>query len=241
MSLHDEEERDASSTDVGDVAAEVVRLDGLLTTLRSECSWDRAQDHDSLCRHLLEETHEVLEALDDLHASQHGDGATRSGAYAHLKEELGDLLFQVMFHALLAQEAEQFDLAQVACGVHDKLVARHPHLFAGAEVPDGDLALAWERTKLAEKQRASVMDGIPSTLGALATASKVVSKAQAVAPDTVEQSLHPDDGRGVDDEEAIGRELLEIVVRARALGIDAESALRRKSANLAHRVREREA
>ena len=89
-------------------------------------------------------------------------------AYAALEEELGDLLFQVVFHARLAAEAARFTLADVARGIHDKLVRRHPHVFEGASSEMGDIARRWEEIKQEEKGRASVMDGIPATLPAAA-------------------------------------------------------------------------
>ncbi len=105
----------------------------------------------------------------------------RSAAVAHLEEELGDLLFQVYFHAVLAAEAGRFTLADVARGVHDKLVARHPHVFGDADcdTPE-DVAGHWEVLKIAEKNRSSVTEGIPAALPALALAAKLQRKALAV-------------------------------------------------------------
>ena len=127
------------------VAAELVRLDELVHVLRERCPWDRRQTHGSLARHLLEESYEVLEAIDALAAVDGGipDAAAErpvaeERAVAHLEEELGDLLFQVYFHATLAAEAGRFTLADVARGVHDKLVSRHPHVFGDvtADTPE---------------------------------------------------------------------------------------------------------
>ncbi|MGH9264388.1 MAG: MazG nucleotide pyrophosphohydrolase domain-containing protein, partial [Acidimicrobiales bacterium] len=105
------------------VAREVARFDQLVHTLRQRCPWDREQTHRTLTRHLLEETYEVLEAIEALDLEA-GVG------FDHLEEELGDLLFQVVFHATLAAEEGHFTLADVARGIHDKLVHRHPHVFA---------------------------------------------------------------------------------------------------------------
>ena len=109
------------------------------------------------------------------------DAATEERAVAHLEEELGDLLFQVYFHATLAAEAGRFTLADVARGVHDKLVARHPHVFGDvtADTPE-EVAANWEALKLAEKGRTSVTEGIPAALPALALATKLQRKALAV-------------------------------------------------------------
>ena len=141
------------------VAGEVARFHELVRTLRAECPWDREQTHASLTRHLLEETYEVLEAID------HVDEDAGTGFEA-LEEELGDLLFQVVFHSVLAAEEGQFTLADVARGIHDKLHARHPHVFEpGAPATDvAQLTVDWERRKVEEKGRDSVMDGIPAAL-----------------------------------------------------------------------------
>ena len=110
------------------VAGEVARFAELVRTLRAECPWDREQTHASLTRHLLEETYEVLDAIDHLDVEA-GTG------FEELEEELGDLLFQVVFHAVLGAEEGQFTLADVARGIHDKLHARHPHVFDPAGGP----------------------------------------------------------------------------------------------------------
>ncbi|MDQ1375006.1 MAG: tetrapyrrole methylase family protein / MazG family protein, partial [Actinomycetota bacterium] len=135
------------------VARELLGFAELVRTLRERCPWDRAQTHRSLTRHLLEESYEVVEAIDGL--GPDGEGA------AHLEEELGDLLFQVYFHATIAAEEGWFDLADVARGVHDKLVRRHPHVFGDAEAGTSEaMAASWETIKRAEKGRTGVMDGI---------------------------------------------------------------------------------
>jgi tetrapyrrole methylase family protein/MazG family protein len=216
------------------VAAEVQRFAELVATLRQECPWDREQTHRSLTRHLLEETYEVLEAIGGLD-EEAGEG------YEHLEEELGDLLFQVVFHATLATEAGQFTLADVAGTVHDKLRLRHPHVFADVEVAGaGDVARNWEQIKKAEKGRDSVFEGIPAHLPALLYALKVQKKAAGladagldvpVAPgldDAVgaarEALAGPSDERG--DAEVVGQLLLAAVDLARGRGVDPEAALR---------------
>ncbi|MHB8430507.1 MAG: MazG nucleotide pyrophosphohydrolase domain-containing protein [Acidimicrobiales bacterium] len=183
------------------VALELVRLDELVRTLRRRCPWDREQTHGSLARHLQEESYEVLEAIDELAALDATGGSAmpeaEERAVSHLEEELGDLLFQIFFHALLATEAGRFTLADVACGVHDKLVARHPQLFdetvagaAGHRTPE-QLAADWEALKLEEKRRHSVTEGIPVALPALALSTKLQKKALAVGldlPGTVDEA-----------------------------------------------------
>src|SRR5439155_11099196 len=131
------------------VASEVARFDKLVHTLRERCPWDREQTHRSLSRHLLEETYEVLEAIEALDPET---GANDE----HLEEELGDLPFQVCFHATLAGERGSFTLADVARGIHDKLVLRHPHVFGDVAADDADTVMRnWEVIKKDEKGRAS--------------------------------------------------------------------------------------
>ncbi len=156
------------------VAMELQRFAELVATLRRECPWDREQTHESLRRHLLEEAYEVLDALDHVDVEL-GEG------YEHLEEELGDLLFQIFFHATLAAEAGQFTMADVARTVHDKLYTRHPHVFGGVDADDAEqVAANWEDIKKAEKGRASVFDGVPDALPALLYALKVQKKAAAL-------------------------------------------------------------
>ena len=158
------------------VAGELARFADLVRTLRDRCPWDREQTHASLSRHLIEEAYEVIEAIDEVSADR--------AAYPHLEEELGDLLFQVVFHATLAAEAGEFTLADVARAVHDKLVRRHPHVFGEVEaVTAGAVIANWEEAKRAEKGRASLMDGIPGALPSLLFAWKVQGRAASVGFD----------------------------------------------------------
>jgi tetrapyrrole methylase family protein/MazG family protein len=196
------------------VAAELVRFIELVRILRSECPWDREQTHASLSRHLLEETYEVLEAIDHL------DEDTGRGFDA-LEEELGDLLFQVVLHSVLAAEEGRFTLADVTRGVHDKLRERHPHVFeVGAPATDvAQLAVDWESRKVVEKGRASVMDGIPSAMPALAYAAKIQKKAASQGVDW--RDLLDDDAG------SLAVRLLELVDEAHTTGgADPEAELR---------------
>ncbi|MGH9223797.1 MAG: MazG family protein [Acidimicrobiales bacterium] len=194
------------------VAGEMARFAELVRTLRAKCPWDQEQTHQTLTRHLLEETYEVLEAIVDLE---------ESGDYAHLEEELGDLLFQVVFHATLAAEDGQFTLADVARGVHDKLVHRHPHVFGDVQADTaGQVMRNWELIKQAEKGNESLMDGIPGHLPSLLYAHKVQRKAASVG---VEPEAAAGDGGGMG---GVGEALFALVSAARHAGIDPETALR---------------
>ncbi len=197
--------------------ARLVDLVTVMDELRNNCPWDREQTHESLAKYLLEETYETLEAIE-------------SGDYAHLREELGDLLLQVYFHARIAAEDvdDGFTIDDVAGGIVDKLVHRHPHVFAGLDVADvAEVEANWETLKATEKGRASILDGVPLALPALALADKVVGKAAKV--DVTPQTVEP--------AETLGDRLMALVVEARATGADPEQELRQAVRRLAERVR----
>ena len=218
------------------------------------CPWDREQTHESLVRYLLEEAHELAEAIE-------------TGDRAGVREELGDLLLQVLFHARIASEdpVDPFTVDDVAADLVAKLVRRHPHVFADTAVATGDghaaLYAQWDQIKQQEKQRESVLEGIPLAQGALARAQKVLSRAERAGlvadpgPTTELPSVPspapgearlgrgaapagPTDVRTAGDEgapggapvdaaeRAYGHELLDVVRRAQADGVDAETALR---------------
>ena len=183
----------------------------VMRRLRAECPWKQEQTHRSLARYLLEETHETLEAIDT------GDA---TGDWAHLREELGDLLLQVVFHAVIAEQAGEFDLDDVARDITEKMVRRNPHVFGpAAGSPDAPMDATsvnelWESVKAAEKQRDRVTDGLPPGLPALLYADKVLDRlGRAGAAPLVEG----------DD---LGDRLLALVAEAHADGIDPEQALR---------------
>lgn len=158
----------SSSPNGLDRAVETVRA------LRAEngCPWDRAQTNQSLRTYLLEETYEVLEALDRLE---------EPNGYAQLKDELGDLLLQVLLHSQIASEDGKFDVQDVANNLADKLVRRHPHVFGGKKLESAeDVTRQWEKTKAQEKKKDSVLDGIPAHLPALQKSLKVIEKVSKV-------------------------------------------------------------
>lgn len=218
------------------VAVEVNRFAELVRRLREECPWDRQQSHVSLKRYLLEETYEVLDAIDGL------DPETGEG-FDHLEEELGDLLFQVVFHATIAAQEGRFTLADVARTVHGKLWARHPHVFGDVEVADADeVRRNWEQIKRTEKPQRGVMDAVPRSLPALAQTAEVLRKAAELglnpaATDAERRRLEEQvEALGVEvSTEEIGRVLLAVVQVASASGVDAEDALRMTAAGLRSR------
>jgi XTP/dITP diphosphohydrolase len=210
---------------------DVVRV---MDRLRSNCPWDREQTHRSLAKYLLEETYETLEAIE-------------TGDRDHLREELGDILLQVAFHSRIAEEGEpagaddedgadgengadgeRWSIDDVAGDIVTKLILRHPHVFADAVAEDAAaVEVNWETIKAAEKQRSSVVEGIPLALPALALADKVLGRAAKLEPAVA--LPEPADG--------FGAELLDLVRRARAEGVDAEQALRDAVRDLVDLVR----
>ncbi len=169
------------------------------------CPWDASQTHQSLARYLIEETYETIEAIE-------------TDNMALLREELGDLLLQVLFHARLAEElppGERFSINDVAEDLVEKLVRRHPHVFGSTDVADAnEVNENWERLKVAEKGRTSAVDGVPLSQPALALAGKLVVRA--------ERAQLPVDVAG----EGIGERLFALAREASNAGIDPESALR---------------
>ena len=175
--------------------SQLERAVAVMDRLRSPggCPWDAEQTHASLARYLLEETYEVLEAIE-------------TGDRALLREELGDLLLQVLFHARLAEEeTDPYSIEDVAADLVDKLIRRHPHVFAAG--PASDAAAVnenWERQKIAEKGRTSALDGVPLGQPALALAAKLVARAGRAG-------LHVEPGSA----DEIGERLFAVVQRCR--------------------------
>ncbi len=216
------------------VATELVRFHELARTLRDQCPWDREQTHRSLIRYLLEETYEVVDALEALDPD---DPATDDA----LVEELGDLLYQIEFHATIAEQEGRFTMADVARGVHDKLVRRHPHVFGDVQASDTETVLSnWDAIKREEKGRTSVFDGIPHAQPSLAYAYAVQRKAAKVgfdwpdvdgalpkiAEEAAEIRAAADTGDEAQVHDEVGDLLFAVVNVARHLGIEPESALR---------------
>jgi XTP/dITP diphosphohydrolase len=210
--------------------AQLIDAVAVMDRLRSPggCPWDAEQTHTSLAPYLLEEAYEAYQALED-------------GAFdTDLREELGDVLLQVLFHARLAQEpgGAGWDIDDVAADLVAKLVRRHPHVFGDTTV-DGSAAVEanWDAIKAVEKQRTSVTDGVALAQPALSLAAKLVGRAAKAGLPTA----LPDAETGASADELLGRALFGLVARARAKGQDPEAALRTVTRRYAETLREEEA
>ncbi|HZX54578.1 MAG TPA: nucleoside triphosphate pyrophosphohydrolase, partial [Ilumatobacteraceae bacterium] len=216
------------------VGHSLVRFHELTRTLREQCPWDKEQTHASLIKYLLEETYEVVDALQELDPDE---PATDTA----LIEELGDLLYQIEFHATIAEQEGRFTMTDVVDGVHDKLVRRHPHVFGTVVADDAGTVVAnWDAIKHAEKGRTSVFDGVAMSQPSLSYAYQVQRKAAKVGfdwPDVdgalpkiaeeageLAEAVGASDREGIDDE--LGDLLFAVVNVARHLDIEPEAALR---------------
>jgi len=224
------------SVRLGSMTSSVDRLLKIVAQLRSPdgCPWDREQTHESLKPHLLEECYELIDAID-------------AGDETELKEELGDLLLQVVLHSQMASEEKRFTLDDVANVIADKLVHRHPHVFGEMRLPDSEAVLnQWDRIKRAEKvDRASALDGVPKGLPALARAQKIQGKAARIGFDWsdaagVLEKIH-EELREVEKasdsrlEDEIGDLLFAVVNFARKKKLDAEQTLNRATTKFVNR------
>jgi tetrapyrrole methylase family protein/MazG family protein len=216
------------------IGQSLVRFHQLARTLRERCPWDKEQTHQSLIKYLLEETYEVVDALQAL-------GPENPDSDSALIEELGDLMYQIEFHATIAEQEGRFTMTDVVDGIHDKLVRRHPHVFGSVTADDADTVVSnWDAIKHAEKGRTSVFDGVATSQPSLSYAYHVQRKAAKVgfdwpevggalpkiAEETRELTDAIDDGdpRRIDDE--LGDLLFAVVNVARHLDIEPEAALR---------------
>jgi tetrapyrrole methylase family protein / MazG family protein len=216
------------------VGAELIRFHELTRLLRERCPWDQEQTHQSLVKYLVEETYEVVDAINALDPD---NPATDDD----LIEELGDLLYQIEFHAIIAEQQGRFTIADVAQRVHDKLVRRHPHVFGDVEVDDADEVVRnWDAIKHDEKQRDSVFDGVPASQPSLSYAYAVQRKAAKVgfdwpdvhgalpkiAEETAEVIHAAERGDHTDIADELGDLLFAVVNVSRHLGVEPEVALR---------------
>ncbi|HHW50949.1 MAG TPA: MazG family protein [Pseudoclavibacter sp.] len=206
-------------------------LDELIETMRilldeGGCPWDREQTHESLAKYLIEESAELVDAIEE-------------GTAKDVKEELGDVLYQLLFHAQIAANAgEGYDIQDVAAATNEKMRRRHPHVFGDDPAhTNEEIEAMWARVKAQEKaERTSVLDGVPMNLPALALADKVIGRAASLGlvPGGAEAGIP------LESEEQLGGLLLAIVASARAQGLEAERALRRTVKALAGEVRQAE-
>ncbi|WP_069816179.1 nucleoside triphosphate pyrophosphohydrolase [Streptomyces sp. TP-A0874] len=201
--------------------ARLIDLVQVMDTIRAECPWSSTQTSESLIRYALEEVYELAEAVEE-------------GDRRALCEELGDVLLQVVFHARIAEEdpEEPFSVDDVAGAIVDKLIRRHPHVF-GEESADTaeEVREHWLRTKAEEKRRESVTEGVPLRQPALALAAKLAGRARTAGLDVPPP---------VEADEGVGRDLLELAIRAERSGVDPEAALRATARAYRDAIRESE-
>lgn len=236
-------------------AAPHPKLDALIAVLEQlrapgGCAWDREQTHESLVQYLIEETYELVEAIE-------------SGDRDEMLEELGDVLYQVVFHSDIAREAGQFTLEDVAGHMTAKMIGRHPHVFGDTTAATADDVMAvWDDLKRTEKpHRTSVLDGIPQGMPALALADKLLGRARSIGLQgpTVVGAVGAASIVGaartvganqvgavqvpavqIADEGDLGRLLLSVVASAKAQGLDSERALRTALRELQREIRDHE-
>jgi len=213
------------------MTSELLRLREVMDKLRSPggCPWDAEQTHQSLLKYLLEESYEFIESVENNDRQD-------------MQEELGDLLLQVYFHSRMAEEDtnQPFNIEDVAKSVADKLIRRHPHVFAGTKVDNSqDVLENWEKQKALEKGRSSIIDGVPLAQPALPLAAKVVyriNKLNYSLP--ISQPIKLSDQTNQDQ---FGDILLGLIAQAVEKGLDPEAALRGATKSLIAQIQEHEA
>ena len=211
--------------------SQLQRLVEVMDQLRSPggCPWDAEQTHESLLKYLLEESYEFVDAV-------------QSGNRVDMREELGDVLLQVYFHARIAEEDpnDPFSIQDVAESIADKLIRRHPHVFAGVEVRDSAEVLQnWEEIKKQEKGRTSSLDGIAMAQPALPLIEKLLYRASKYGVDVATPPAIDMDIAA--DENGVGEALLTVIAWAHSNGIDAEAALRKEAMRLSQQIAATEA
>lgn len=212
------------------MSSELIRLREVMDKLRSPggCPWDAEQDHTSLLKYLLEESYEFIESVENNDRDA-------------MQEELGDLLLQVYFHSRMAEEdaKQPFNIEDVAKSVADKLIRRHPHVFAGEVVDSSaDVLENWEKQKAAEKGRTSAIDGVPLAQPALPLATKVLYRLKKLNYDlSVSEPIKLTDDV---DQDQFGQILLGLITQAVDKGLDPEAALRGATKELIVQIQEHE-
>ena len=212
------------------MSSELIRLREVMDKLRSPggCPWDAEQDHSSLLKYLLEESYEFIESVENNDREA-------------MQEELGDLLLQVYFHSRMAEEdaKQPFNIEDVAKSVADKLIRRHPHVFAGEIVDSSaDVLENWEKQKASEKGRTSAIDGVPLAQPALPLATKVLYRLKKLNYDlAVSEPIKLKDDV---DQDQFGQILLGLITQAVDKGLDPEAALRQATKELIVQIQEHE-
>ena len=206
--------------------SQLQRLVEVMDQLRSPggCPWDAEQTHESLLKYLLEESYEFVDAV-------------QSGNRIDMREELGDVLLQVYFHARIAQDDldDAFTIEDVAQSIADKLIRRHPHVFSDtAAQSTAEVIHNWEAIKRLEKGRTSALDGVAMSQPALALIEKLLYRASKFGVDVVVPEVV--DLEKPADESAVGQALLTVIAWAHANGVDAESALRKEAMRLSQQI-----
>ena len=212
------------------MSSELIRLREVMDKLRSPggCPWDAEQDHASLLKYLLEESYEFIESVEN-------------NDRAAMQEELGDLLLQVYFHSRMAEEdaKQPFNIEDVAKSVADKLIRRHPHVFAGEIVDSSaDVLENWEKQKASEKGRTSAIDGVPLAQPALPLATKVLYRLKKLNYDLAVSE--PIKLKEDIDQDQFGKILLGLIAQAVDKGLDPEAALRGATKELIVQIQEHE-
>ncbi len=212
------------------MSSELIRLREVMDKLRSPggCPWDAEQDHSSLLKYLLEESYEFIESVENNDRNA-------------MQEELGDLLLQVYFHSRIAEEdaKQPFNIEDVAKSVADKLIRRHPHVFAGQAVDSSaDVLENWERQKASEKGRTSAIDGVPLAQPALPLATKVLYRLKKLNYDLAVSE--PIKLKEDIDQNQFGQILLGLITQAVDKGLDPEAALRGATKELIVQIQEHE-
>lgn len=211
--------------------ARLLDLVQIMDQIRAQCPWSGTQTHEGLTKYGIEEAYELVEAIED-------------GDREALREELGDVLLQVVFHARIAQDDpdEPFAIDEVAATLIDKLIHRHPHIFGdGTAETAADVRANWLRAKVTEKQRTSAVDGVPLGQPALALAAKLVARARTAGLD-VDLPTGPDAAaEAADAAGGIGYQLLALAARAQSVGTDPETALRAAARSYRDAIRAAEA
>jgi len=210
----------------------------IMRKLRNECSWDSSQTFDSIKAATLEETYEVIEAIDEKE-------------YDDLKNELGDLLLHILFHSVIAEDSDLFTISDVIDAINDKLIRRHPHIFSNTKVENNkDIERNWETIKMSEG-RSSILDGIPSALPELQKATRMQEKVSKIGFDwdnkddvwkkVIEEIEEMHESEKIGDKELFEKEMGDVffalINYSRFLGINAENALRRINSKFVKRFK----